>query len=205
MRNWVTRAVQRNYGFERVERLDGNIGYIDLRLVFSPEFAGDTAAAAMQLVTNTNALILDLRHNGGGVPAMVALLCSYMFEAEPPVHLNDFVARNGERRASWTVREVAGPRYLNKGVYVLTGPETISGGEELAYILKHLGRATIIGEHTAGAAHVAPPFRVDDHFQAFISVGRPVHPITGTNWEGIGVEPDIHVPANDALAAALNN
>lgn len=155
-------AAMRNFGFEKVDRLEGNVGYIDLRAVVPPEIGGDTAGAAMQLVAHTLALILDLRRNRGGTPTMVALICSYLFGPEP-VHLNSFESRDSpEVRQSWTHPFVGGgPTYRDKPVYVLIGPRTISGGEELAYVLKHHGRATLVGLRTAGAANLtqrcAPP------------------------------------------------
>lgn len=195
-------AATRNFGFERVERLAGNVGYIDLRAVMPPEVAGESAAAAMRLVAETHALVLDLRRNGGGHPAMVALLCSYLMGPDP-VLLNVFESRDDDLvRQSWTVPFVPGPRYLQRPVYVLIGPITMSGGEELAYNLKHHRRALTVGERTSGAAHLTQAYRVDAHFTAMVPFGRPVHPVTGTSWEGTGVVPDIDAPADDALVVA---
>ncbi len=192
----------RNFGFEKVERLAGNVGYIDLRAVVPPDMGGEALAAAMQLVSHTCGLILDLRRNGGGTPTMVALICSYLLGPEP-VHINSFESPDApDVRQSWTHPHVSGPTFVDKPIMVLIGPHTFSGGEELAYVLKHHGRATLVGEMTAGAANVTQGYRVDDHFQVFVPFGRPVHPVTGTNWEGTGVEPDVHVPVDDALRAA---
>jgi hypothetical protein len=191
-----------NFGFQKVERLDGNIGYLDLRGFFPAELAAETAVAAMNLLANTDALIIDLRQNGGGDPRMVALLTSYLFDAEP-VHLNDLYWRTGDRTQQfWTLPYVPGKRYVDKDVYVLTSKQTFSGAEEFTYNLKNLKRATIIGESTGGGAHPGGVFRINEHFQIFIPTGRAINPITKTNWEGTGVKPDIEVAAELALKTA---
>ena len=191
-----------NYGFEKVERLRGNTGYISFRGFFGPELGADAVASAMNFVAGTDALIIDLRTNGGGDPEMVALICSYLFGPEP-VHLNDLYWREGNRTEQfWTRKEVTGKRYLNKDVYVLTSKYTFSGAEEFAYNLKNLKRATIIGETTGGGAHPGGGFRINEHFNMFVPTGRAINPITKTNWEGTGVKPDIEVPSDQALTLA---
>jgi C-terminal processing protease CtpA/Prc len=194
--NWM------NHGFAKVERLRGNIGYLEFLNFMDEELGADTVAAAMNFVNGTDALIIDLRGNGGGNPAMVALICSYLFGPEP-VHLNDLYWREGDRTDQfWTRKEVAGKRYLNKDVYVLTIKRTFSGAEEFTYNLKNLKRATIIGETTGGGAHPGGMFRMHQHFGAFVPTGRAINPITKTNWEGTGVTPDVAVPADQALVVA---
>lgn len=191
-----------NYGFDKVERLRGNTGYISFRGFFGPELGADAVASAMNFIAGTDALIIDLRGNGGGDPEMVALICSYLFGPEP-VHLNDLYWREGNRTEEfWTRKEVAGKRYLNKDVYVLTSKFTFSGAEEFTYNLKNLKRATIIGETTGGGAHPGMGVRLNEHFNMFVPTGRAISPITKTNWEGTGVKPDIEVPADQALSVA---
>lgn len=193
-----------NYGFQKVERLPGNIGYVEFRGFFDPEGGADTVASVFNFLSNTDAVIFDLRQNGGGDPAMVALICSYLFGAEP-VHLNDLHWRDakGERvEEFWTRKEVAGKRYTGKDVYVLTSNYTFSGAEEFTYNLKNLKRATIIGETTGGGANPGGGNRLSEHFGVFIPAGRAVSPITKTNWEGTGVEPDVKVAADQALKVA---
>jgi hypothetical protein len=191
-----------NHGFAKVERLRGNIGYLEFFNFMDEELGADTVAAAMNFVSNTDALIIDMRGNGGGNPAMVALVCSYLFGPEP-VHLNDLYWREGNRTEEfWTRKEVAGKRYLNKDVYVLTSKRTFSGAEEFTYNLKNLKRATIVGETTGGGAHPGGGFRISEHFGMFVPTGRAISPITKTNWEGTGVTPDISVPENQALVVA---
>ncbi|MCA1614166.1 MAG: peptidase, partial [Acidobacteria bacterium] len=131
-----------------------------------------------------------------------ALICSYLFGPEP-VHLNSLYWREGNRTEEfWTRKEVAGKRYLNKDVYVLTSNRTFSGAEEFSYNLKNLKRATIVGETTGGGAHPGGGHRVGEHFMMFVPTGRAISPITKTNWEGTGVKPDIEVPAEQALTVA---
>ncbi|GAB4189337.1 MAG: S41 family peptidase [Roseiflexaceae bacterium] len=193
---------QINYGFARVERLPGNIGYLDLRQFASPIFAGETAVAAMNLLAHTSALIVDLRQNGGGDPNQVALITSYLFDGEP-VHLNSLYWREGDQTQQfWTLPYVPGRRYGNKPVYVLTSSRTFSGAEEFAYNLKARGRAVLIGERTGGGAHPGDRYRLAAHFEVFIPTGRAINPITGSNWEGSGVEPDIAVPQEQAYELA---
>jgi hypothetical protein len=191
-----------NFGIRRVERLDGNIGYLDLRRVAMPANAGPAIAAAMELVAGTYALIIDLRHNGGGSPEGVALWCSYLL-TEEPVHLNDiFHADTGETRQFWALPYVPGTRFVDRPVYVLTGRRTFSGGEELCYNLQALGRAELIGETTGGGAHPTRGFRISPAVHIGIPFARSVNPVTGTNWEGTGVVPDVAVPEAEAYDVA---
>jgi Peptidase family S41/N-terminal domain of Peptidase_S41 in eukaryotic IRBP len=187
-----------NFGIHRVERLDGNVGYLDVRGVPPPEFAGPAVAAAMELVAGTYALIIDLRQNHGGSPHGVGFWCSYLFPGKP-THLNDiFDASTGETDQFWTSPYVPGDRYLDRPVYVLTSKGTFSGGEDFAYTLQALGRAEIIGETTGGGAHPTRPFPISAAVHIGIPFARSINPVTGTNWQGIGVVPDTSVPAGQA-------
>ena len=191
-----------NFAFEKVEWLPGNIGYLRFRGFIDPESGAETVAAAMNFISNTDALIIDLRKNGGGDPAMVALICSYLF-GDKKVHLNDLYWRKGDRTEEyWTDPNVLGKKYLDKDVYVLTSGRTFSGAEEFSNNLKVLKRAVIIGETTGGGANPGSLFRLGDHFSIFIPTGRAINPITKTNWEGTGVEPDIKVSQEVALETA---
>nr|WP_314895893.1 S41 family peptidase [uncultured Flavobacterium sp.] len=191
-----------NYGFKEVKILEGNIGYIDLRNFSRPEFAAETAVAAMNFVSNSNAIIFDLRKNGGGSPQMIQLITSYLFGADP-VHLNDFYFRpRNEIMQTWTLPYISGKRSVDVPVYVLTSNTTFSAAEEFAYNLKSLKRATIIGEVTGGGANPGGDQIINDRFVIFIPFGRAINPITNTNWEETGVQPDIKVPAIEALSVA---
>jgi retinol-binding protein 3 len=193
-----------NYGFQKIERLPGNLGYVQFRNFLDPAGGAETVASVFNFLANTDAIIFDLRGNGGGDPAMVALICSYLFGPEP-VHLNSLHWREGKGERVeefWTHKQVAGKRYTGKDVYVLTSNRTFSGAEEFTYNLKNLKRATIIGETTGGGANPGGGNRLAKHFGAFIPTGRAVSPITKTNWEGTGVEPDVKVPADQALTTA---
>jgi len=191
-----------NFGFEKVEHLAGNVGYLDLRGFMDAQVAGPTAVAAMNFLGNCDALIIDLRQNGGGEPSMIQLLCSYLFDE--PTHLNDFYTRaSNDTTQFWTYASVPGPRLSKVPVWVLTSAFTFSGAEEFAYDLKNLKRGTIVGETTGGGAHpvdrvIFPSLRVVMN----LPFGTAVNPITKTSWEGTGVEPDIKVPADSALSVA---
>jgi hypothetical protein len=192
-----------NSAFVKVERLPGNIGLLELRGFSDRKGAEDTAAAAMNFLAGTDALIIDLRQNGGGSPHMVQLLCSYLLPADKPTHLNTMYHRKGDRTEEfWTVKEVAGKRYLDRDVYILTSHRTFSAAEEFTYNLKNLKRATIVGETTGGGAHPGGMVPLGDNFAAFIPTGRAINPITKTNWEGTGVKPDVEVEAGKALDSA---
>ncbi len=191
-----------NFGIRRVERLEGNVGYLDLRRVAVPEHACAATAAAMELVCGTYALIIDLRRNGGGSPHGVAFWCSYLLPEEP-TRLNDiFRADTGETRQFWSYPYVPGSRYLDRPVYVLTSSRTFSGGEDFCYTLQALGRAEVIGETTGGGAHPTRPFPISAAVHIGIPFARSINPVTGTNWQGTGVVPDIPVPADQAYGVA---
>lgn len=198
----ISQIRQTNAGYEKVERLTGNIGYMELRQFAQADYVPRPAAAAFNFVSETDALIIDLRRNGGGDPSAVQLFCSYLF-GETPVHLNSIYFRpTNETTEFWTLKDLDGPRYVDKPVYVLTSSRTGSGAEECAYNLKNLKRAIIVGEVTWGGANPGGTVRLNDHFDAFIPVGRAINPITKTNWEGVGVQPDVACPADEALVRA---
>ena len=201
-RRRVERERRVNFGFEKIERLAGNVGCLDLRFFSDTAYAQDTAAAAMGMLAGSDAVIFDLRSNGGGSPRMVQFLCSYFFGSEP-VHLNSLYWRPSDRTDEfWTLEELPGKRYPDTDLYVLTSSRTFSGAEEFTYNMQNLERATIVGETTGGGAHPVNQMPVNDQFVLVVPIGRAINPISKTNWEGIGVEPDVEVSREDALATA---
>jgi hypothetical protein len=192
-----------NCGFEKAERLEGNIGYIKFDFFADPELCGPTATAAMNFVAGTRALVVDMRENGGGSPAMVTYVSSYLFDDS--THLNDLWERkSGTTTQYWTKPSVSGRKFGGqKPVFVLTSSRTFSGAEEFSYNLKSLKRATLIGETTGGGAHPVSGRRINEHFMIGVPGARAINPITHTNWEGVGVEPDVKVSASEALSTAI--
>jgi hypothetical protein len=194
---------QSNCGFKKVEQLDGNVGYVRFDSFEETEPCGSTASAAMTFLAGTRALIIDLRENNGGKPEMVAFIASYLFDRR--THLGDLWDRFADSTHHyWTEDSVAGRRFGGaKPVYVLTSAQTFSAAEAFAYHLQALKRVTVVGETTGGGAHAASEGRLGDHFAFSVSWGNSINPITGTNWEGVGVVPDVKASADEALAAAL--
>ena len=195
-----SREVSENFGFEHVEVINGNIGYMELRHFADPELAAETLASIMDRMESTRALIIDLRRNHGGSPYMGLLVASYFFEE--PVHWVDLKSRNRVEEL-WTLPWVKGKRYLNKPVYVLTSSRTFSAGEGFSYHMRNLKRATVVGEQTLGGANPGMRKRLSRHFWMFLPTMRAVSPITGTNWDGVGVQPDVSISADQALSIAV--
>jgi hypothetical protein len=192
---------QLGYGLEKVQRLPGNVAYLELRGFGPADLVGPGYAAAMSLVDGSDALILDLRRNGGGSPAAVALLMSHFFPLGDERHLNDIYTRNtGKTQQYWTTA-AALPRY-SKPVYVLTSARTFSGGEECAYDFQTQKRATLVGQTTGGGANAGDRFSLGHGLVINIPTARAINPITKTNWEGVGVKPDIEAPAAQAQQVA---
>jgi hypothetical protein len=200
---WVRHVELTAAGMARAERLAGNIGVLEIKpTLYDPKYAAAAAAGAMSLLWATDALLLDLRSCRGGSPDMVALLCSYLFDGEP-VHLNDLVTPStGSVRQFWTV-PVGGPRFGGiKPIWVLTSSTTFSAAEELTYNLQQLGRAVVVGERTRGGAHPREGFTVHPHLEATVPIQRALNPVSGTNWEGIGISPEVEVDAGSAFTEA---
>jgi hypothetical protein len=197
------KSMQRaNYGFKEVKLLEGNVGYINLTGFYDPKYAGETAVAAMNFVANVDAIIFDLRENGGGSGGMYQLLASYLFDADP-VQINSIYWRaENSHVQTWTLPHVPGKRRPDVDVYILTSSRTFSAAEVFSYGLKHLERATLIGETTGGGAHPGGYSIASDRFMVWLPRGRAINPITKTNWEGKGVFPHIKVPKEEAFNTA---
>jgi peptidase S41-like protein len=190
-------------GVARAERLPGNVSHLDLRpLLFPTPVAGDLVAAAATLLATTDALLVDLRGCLGGEPGMVAMIMSYLVDEQ--LELTGTYERDSDRvRQLWTLPYVPGRRFGGaKPVFALTSATTFSGGEALAWDLRHRRKAVVVGETTRGGAHPRRGFRVHDHLEATIPVARAVDPQTGDNWEGTGVAPDVAVAAAEARDTA---
>ena len=200
MEKWY--GPQLNHGIERIERLPGNVMLLDLRVFPPPSMAGDVFAAAMTVVAQGDALIIDLRNNGGGAETS-SLLAGYVLEGGSP--LSGSYNRPTDTRAyavspAW----VPGRRFgSSKPLYILTSGKTFSAAEAVAYDLQALKRAVIVGEVTGGGAHPFEYRRVHAHFAVDLPESRSINPITNSNWQDVGVKPDVPVPAERALEKAL--
>ena len=189
------------WGIGRVQRLPGNIGYLDMRGFEPAEFGGQAVDHALALLSGTDALVVDLRMNGGGEPLGVSYFVSHFFAEGDERHLNDIHWRHtGSTREYWTV-PVPGPHYL-KPLVLLTSPRTASGAEECANDLQSQKRATLVGEVTAGAANPGGPAALGQNLVAFVPQGRPENAVTHAGWEKVGIKPDVAVPAADAMKTA---
>jgi hypothetical protein len=192
---------QTNCSFAKIEILPRNIGYLKFNAFPDPAICGPTAVAAMNFLAHVDGIIFDLRENGGGDPKMVAMISTYLFDK--PTHLNDLYNRKEDSTQQyWTLPYVPGTTLANTPAFVLTSKSTFSGAEEFTYNLKSLKRATIVGETTGGGAHPVWGHSIDDHFMIGIPFARAVNPITKTDWEGTGIEPDVKVEGSQALDVA---
>jgi len=200
--DFLRQAKQENFGFKEVRIIDGNIGYLNLTRFYHTSIGGDTAVSAMNFLANTDALIIDLRKNGGGSPSMTQLITSYLYGDEP-VHLNTFYKRPSDSlKQTWTLPHIQGKGRPNVPVYVLISSRSFSAAEEFSYNLRNLDRATLIGETTGGGAHSGGTEIVNDQFTIWLPQGRSINPITNTDWEGVGVKPHVEVNPKDALTLA---
>jgi Peptidase family S41 len=192
-----------NHGFERIERLQGAIGYLDLRVFAPTDVGGDLATSAMSLLAQSPALIIDLRRNGGGMGDMALLLAAYLLNGS--TEMSGTYDRPTDRHIrSFTPSWVPGRRFgATKPVYILVSRRTFSAAEGFAYDLQALRRATIVGEPTGGGAHPFEYRSINDRFTLSLPEGRSINPITGGDWQGKGVQPDVAVPADQALERAL--
>ncbi|WP_438290596.1 S41 family peptidase [Streptomyces sp. HUAS TT7] len=187
-------------GAPRMQLLDGGVAVMELApMLFPLEWAAEPLSAALTLASRAQALIVDLRSNRGGDPDTVAFVCSYLLDER--THLNTMHWRDGERsEQSWSLPHVPGACFGGtKPLYVLSSDSTFSAAEELAYNLQQLGRAVVVGEPTRGGAHPCRGWTVHPHLEATVPVGRAINPVSNTNWEGTGVQPDIPCAAADSL------
>lgn len=195
-----------NFGIRQVQVLPGNVGYLDMRYFADFEFdaaqppARLAIEAALQLLAHVDALVIDLRDNGGGSPAMVGYLASAFVAPGSDIY-NTFHSRAGTESEA-PAQAYPAPR-TRLPLYILTSGRTGSAAEAFTYTLKNAKRATVVGEATGGAANPGRPYRLGDGFSVFVSNGTPVSRVTGGNWEGTGVLPDVAAASADALDRAL--
>ncbi|WP_051435662.1 S41 family peptidase [Shewanella fidelis] len=193
-----------NYGFRKVELLEGNIGYLDIRMFSDSHLGGETLENAMKFLQHSDGIIIDLRNNFGGSPFMVTSLASYFFDLDT-VHLSTFESReNGvlTQTQDWTSPYVPGPRFKDTPLYILTSSNSASAAESFSYAMQSLTRATIVGEVTAGAAHARSAEIVNNDYILTLPTSRPVDPRTKDNWERKGVKPNIETSSDNALNVA---
>jgi tetratricopeptide (TPR) repeat protein len=188
-----------NAGFYKLEWIEPRIGYVDLRRFYFFGEAKDMAVAAMKFLANARAIIIDLREDGGGSGDY---LSSY-FLPYPTQLSGSFSRQDGLVTEIWTRRDIGIEPRTDVPLFILTGPNTFSAAESFAYDMQSRKRAKIVGEPTKGGAHSVDLFGIDDQFEFYISTSRAVSPVTGGNWEGTGVIPDIPVRSAAALDAAV--
>jgi hypothetical protein len=195
-------AIKRNNcSFQEIRLLPHNLGYLKFTAFPDVDVCRSTVEGAMKSLRRADAVIFDLRENRGGDPRMVALMCSYLFDHR--THLNDIYDRHeNTTQEFWTSSPIPGNTLADKPAYVLTSVHTFSGAEEFTNDLKNLKRAIIVGENTGGGAHLVQERRVDEHFSIQVPFGRPINPVSKTDWEGTGVAPDVVVNSADALQTA---
>ena len=188
----------RNYEFTKVEILPGNIGYIKFNgFVGCLDEARPTITGAFRFVTNTKAIIIDLRDIGGGSPAMVSQIESYFFPVK--THMNDIIDQKNGTEVFWTDPAKADSVLLQQPVYILTSRHTFSGAEDFSYGMQAVHRVTIVGDTSGGGAHPVGPVPVALGFVALIPFARSLNHYTHSDWEGTGVIPDIPTLSTGAL------
>ncbi len=194
-----------NYGFQEIKVLDGNVGYLKINHFTNWnnfENAKKTITSSFNTLRNSDALIIDVRNNGGGFEEIVAYLISYLYDGEP-IHLSDYYYRYEDTRSGvWTTKDIQGKKLPNIPVYVLVNSRTGSAAESLAYMLKHLKRATVIGETTMGAGNGAMTHKINEDFSVTIASETTINTVTKTSFEQVGVIPNIKTPSDNAFPKA---
>lgn len=201
--DWFNRNRWYNAGFVEVKVLEGNVGYLDLRGFAGLENGKAHADAAMKFISRTDAVIIDLSQNGGGSPAMVQYLCSYFFDDHR--HLNSLYWREGDlTQEYWTLDKVGGAKLPDIPLFVMTSGRTFSGAEEFSYNMQTQKRATLVGQTTGGGANPGGTRPINESLSVFIPGGRAINPITQTNWEGVGVVPEVKTNPETTYETTLN-
>ncbi len=186
----------------QVARRPDGVGVLALDGLDAVYLAAPYLEAAFALLRDARGVVVDLRRNGGGDPGTATLVLDWLLGGEP-THISDVIYRDRTRQW-WTTGRLA-DRAPPRGtpVSVLVGEGTFSSGEALAYHLQSQGRARLVGGRTPGAADHITPVVVSRHVRALLPEARVVDAVTGTNWEGTGVVPDIPCAPAEALDAAI--
>jgi hypothetical protein len=194
-------ARRQNFGLGKAEILPGNVGYLEVTtFLYGGPGMAEAVADALRFLSRTDALIIDVRRNPGG-GEMSHLLFSHFFATQVPTVR--VVERGTGRDQVWrSVAQVPGPRRPDVPLYVLTSQGTGSAAEEFSFVLKNRKRATIVGDRTAGAGHMVRSLPVGHGFVGNVSITRVSDPTSGLEWERVGVQPDVRVPAERALETA---
>ncbi|KPJ89636.1 MAG: hypothetical protein AMS18_12315 [Gemmatimonas sp. SG8_17] len=191
-----------NLGFYKLDWIEGNVGYLDLRRFYPISESKGMVDAAMRFLADADAIIIDLRENQGGAGESLPYLCSYFFEY--PTQLTGYYSREDDFLTEfWTAKEITGERRPGVPLFLLTSDRTFSAAEAFAYDMKVSNRATLVGDSTKGGAHSVDLYQINDQFEIYISTARAINPVTSSNWEGTGVIPDVVVPSESALDTAL--
>ncbi|MES2515443.1 MAG: S41 family peptidase [Bacteroidota bacterium] len=192
----------KNYGFKKIEILHGNIGYIDISYFayLTPE-AERTANAAFDLLSNCNAVIIDLRYGLGGQPEMVSCILKHFLKDETLL-MSSTIRNQPGKHLYYSEPDSNYTTLYDKPLYILTSYKTFSAGEMVAYSLKNLHRATLVGEQTRGGAHNSPKSFLYGDYIISLPHGKAHSKLTNSNWEGVGVEPDIKATAETSLERA---
>ena len=198
----LAEAKKKNFGFQQVRILEGNIGYLKFDYFEDPAIGSETATSAMQFLSTTDALIIDLRQNNGGAMEMGQFLTSYFYSGkELPLYKYYYTEKNRKKveREMWLLPSVPGKRLEDVDIYILTSGLTFSAAEWMSYSLQNLKRVTIVGEKTAGGAHPIDRKVLPNGFSVTIPFGEVKDPITNLDFEGKGVLPNVLCKSEEAV------
>ena len=200
----IESGIEFNFGFQEVKILDGNIGYINFVGFEDLQYSAETINGAMSLLANTKAMIIDLRYNHGGYQNTLDYIASFFFSQEPAHLFDDYIREGGKTKEvqHWTFPYINGKRRPHIPLYFLTSNFSFSGAEALPFAFQGLKRAVVVGETTGGGAHAWIGKIATDRFYVHVPNAYSSDPKTKKDWEGVGVKPDIEVPAKDALLRA---
>ncbi len=203
LQNYELELKQKNYGFKELKILEGNIGYMRIDDFVSPKYSGETAVTALNFLSNSHAIVFDMRYNTGGDVGLIQLIMSQFYSADTTIHLNNFYYKaTNSTTQMWTVPNIKGNKMPKMPIYVLTSNKTFSSAEAFAYNLQALKRGIVIGEKTGGGANAGNIEPISNIFTLFLPNEITTNPITKSNWETTGVIPDIVVASQNALEKA---